>query len=52
MPLSKKGQRILRSMHRTYRGKGGAKTARRVFHASRNAGRIKGVERRGRSRRR
>lgn len=43
MPRSKKGSRILRSMRKTY----GKAKGTRVFHASRNAGRIKGVERRG-----
>jgi len=47
MPLSDKGQKIMRSMARTY----GPQKAKRVFYASRNAGRIKGVERKRRSRR-
>jgi len=41
MPLSDKGAKIMRSMARTY----GPEKAKRVFYASRNAGRIKGVER-------
>jgi hypothetical protein len=52
MPLTRKGAKIMRSMRKTYRGKGGAKKARSVFYASRNAGRIRGVERRRSSGRR
>ena len=40
MPLTKKGKKIMRSMKKQY----GAK-ARRVFYASANKGRIKGVHR-------
>jgi hypothetical protein len=41
MPLSKKGQKIMRSMKKTYPNE---KKAKSVFYASRNAGKIKGVE--------
>ena len=41
MPLTKKGRKIMRSMQRTY----GPKKGKRVFYASRNKGRIKGVDR-------
>jgi hypothetical protein len=44
MPLTKKGAKILRAMKKTY----GAKRGKRVFYASRNAGRIKGVDRKRR----
>jgi hypothetical protein len=40
MPLNKKGSKIMRNMSKTY----GAKKAKRVFYASKNAGKIKGVE--------
>lgn len=40
MPLSKKGAKIKRAMNKTY----GPKKAERVFYASKNAGTIKGVE--------
>ncbi|MGH6629015.1 MAG: hypothetical protein ACREB3_04715 [Burkholderiales bacterium] len=43
MPLSAKGRKIKRAMHKTY----GAKKGEQVFHASRNAGKITGVERSG-----
>lgn len=46
MPLTTKGRKVMRAMKRTY----GAKKGKRVFYASRNAGRIKGVDRRRRSR--
>lgn len=42
MPLTKKGKTIRTAMHKQY-GNGKGK-GERVFHASRNAGRIKGVE--------
>lgn len=42
MPLTKKGAKIKRAMQRTY----GAKKGTRVFHASRNKGTIRGVEKR------
>jgi hypothetical protein len=41
MPLTKKGRKIKRAMAKEY----GAKQGERVFYASRNAGRIKGVDR-------
>jgi hypothetical protein len=41
MPLTQKGRKILRSMRKTY----GQKKGEAVFYASRNKGRIKGVER-------
>lgn len=44
MPLTKKGSKIMRAMRKTY----GPKKAKRVFYASRNKGRIKGVDRRKR----
>jgi hypothetical protein len=47
MPLTKKGAKIKRAMAREYGRKAGA----RVFYASRNAGTIKGVERKRRKRR-
>jgi hypothetical protein len=40
MPLSKKGQKIMKKMKKTY----GKKKAQRVFYASRNKGVIKGVD--------
>jgi hypothetical protein len=40
MPLTKKGNDIMKSMQRTYGGKKGEQ----VFYASRNAGKITGVE--------
>jgi hypothetical protein len=41
MPLTKKGNKIMGAMKQQY----GAKKAKQVFYASRNAGRIKGVDR-------
>ena len=41
MPLTSKGQKIMSAMQRTY---GDKKKAEQVFYASRNAGRITGVE--------
>ena len=41
MPLTSKGKKIKRAMTKEY----GAKKAERVFYASRNAGKIKGVDR-------
>jgi hypothetical protein len=41
MPLTKKGQSILRSMHETY---GSSKKAKSVFYAMINAGKLRGVE--------
>lgn len=39
MPLTKKGTKIMQSMKKTY----GGDKAKRVFYASANAGKIKGV---------
>ena len=39
MPLTKKGSKIMRSMKKEY----GSEKAKRVFYASANKGRIKGV---------
>ena len=47
MPKTRKGKKIMRAMKRTY----GPKKGERVFYASRNAGRISGVEKRVRRRR-
>lgn len=44
MPLTKKGQEILKSMEDTY---GSKKKAEEVFYASKNAGKLKGVEKQG-----
>jgi hypothetical protein len=41
MPLTKKGTKIMKAMKEQY----GAKKAKRVFYASRNANKIKGVDR-------
>lgn len=41
MPLNKKGQKIMASMKKTYSS---PKKAKSVFYASKNAGKIKGVE--------
>jgi hypothetical protein len=43
MPLTKKGTKIKRSMQKTY----GKRKGEAVFYASKNAGRIKGVEKKG-----
>jgi hypothetical protein len=40
MPLTKKGEKIERAMDREY----GAKKGKEVFYASKNAGKIKGVD--------
>ena len=40
MPLTKKGSKIKRAMAKKY----GSKKGEKVFYASRNAGKIKGVE--------
>jgi hypothetical protein len=40
MPLNKKGSKIMSSMKKTY----GPKKAKSVFYASKNAGKIKGVD--------
>jgi hypothetical protein len=44
VPLNKKGKCIKKAMQKTY----GKKKGKQVFHASRNKGSIKGVERKGR----
>lgn len=44
MPLNKKGQKIMRSMKEEY----GPKKGEQVFHASRNKGTVKGVEKKRR----
>lgn len=41
VPLNTKGKKILMSMKKTY---GSAEKGKRVFYASRNAGRIRGVD--------
>jgi len=45
MPLNAKGRKILAQMKKTYRVPG---QAEEIFHKSRRAGRIRGVEKRGR----
>lgn len=40
MPKTEKGEKIMRAMKKTY----GEKKGEQVFYASRNAGKIKGVE--------
>jgi broad specificity phosphatase PhoE len=40
MPLTKKGRKVMKSMEETY----GSKKAEQVFYASRNAGKLKGVD--------
>jgi hypothetical protein len=45
-PLTKKGKKILRAMKKTY----GKKKGERVFYASRNKRRIKGVDRKRKKR--
>ena len=40
MPITKKGKKIMSSMKKTY----GAKKGKQVFYASKNKGKIKGVE--------
>ena len=44
VPLNKKGKCIKKAMQKTY----GKKKGKQVFHASRNKGSVKGVERKGR----
>jgi hypothetical protein len=41
MPLTAKGEEIMGAMHSTYKD---PKVAKRVFYASRNAGKITGVD--------
>lgn len=40
MPLTEKGKKILKAMKKEY----GAKKAKQVFYASKNKGKIKGVD--------
>jgi hypothetical protein len=40
MPLTKKGKKIKKAMTKTY----GKKKGKKVFYASRNKGKIKGVD--------
>ena len=47
MPLNKKGQKIMKSMKKTY-----GKDPEAVFYASKNKGVIKGVEKKKRSNKR
>lgn len=49
MVLTKKGNKVMRAMQKTY---GSKEKADQVFYASRNSGRIKGVERKRRKARR
>lgn len=44
MPLTSKGSKIMKAMKKEY----GTKKGERVFYASANAGRIKGVEKKKR----
>lgn len=46
MPLTKKGEKILANMKKTY----GPAKGKQVFHASKNAGKITGVDRGGKRR--
>ena len=41
MPLTKKGKKIMQNMKKEY----GSKKGKQVFYASKNKGRIKGVDR-------
>lgn len=41
MPLTAKGKSVMRSMVETYKSK---KKAKQVFYASKNAGKLKGVD--------
>jgi hypothetical protein len=41
MPLTRKGRKVMRAMTKTY----GKTKARRVFYATRNAGKLRGVDR-------
>lgn len=47
MPLTKKGEKVMSAMTSEY----GAKKGKQVFYASRNAGKLKGVESTGLSKR-
>ena len=44
MPMTKKGEKIMAAMKEQY----GAEKGERVFYASKNKGKIKGVEKKGR----
>lgn len=44
MPLTEKGNKILHSMEKTY---GGEKKAKEVLYASKNAGKITGIDSQG-----
>ena len=46
MPLTDKGSKILASMRKTYKRKGGDKKATSVFWSSVNSGKLKGVHKR------
>ena len=46
MPLTKKGSKVMGNMKKTY---GSKKKAEQVFYASKNAGKLKGVEGHARS---
>jgi hypothetical protein len=46
-PLTKKGKKVMKSMKKTY-----GKKAERVFYASRNAGKITGVDPKSRKKKR
>lgn len=46
MPLTAKGKKIMKSMEKTY----GKKKAKEVFYASKNDGKITGVEKGGKKR--
>lgn len=46
MPLTAKGSKIMEAMRKEY----GSKKGESVFYASRNAGKIKGVEKRDKKR--
>ena len=41
MPLTSKGRKVMTSMTKTY---GSKKKAKQVFYASKNAGKLKGVD--------
>ena len=41
MPLNRKGKKIKKAMQKTYKDR---EKAEQVFHASKNAGKIKGVD--------
>lgn len=47
MPMTKKGEKIMAAMKEQY----GAEKGERVFHASKNKGTIKGVEKKRKGRR-